>query len=188
MYEPLPRPTVEGMPASIDRPTRLRLRPVTPDDEPLLRELLGHVTGDSRWSRFFTGGVDLDRVARMEARCDDPRRIGVLALGPDDEVLGHGMCVPLDDETSCEIAFEVADGHHRQGIGTAMLFDLVARAREAGVRQLVAEVLPGNRDMIDLLRDSGLPIEQRLEDGVSHYEVALGSPAVNGPSAPGNAT
>ncbi|WP_320668611.1 GNAT family N-acetyltransferase [Patulibacter defluvii] len=155
-------------------PPAVRLRPVSPADEPLLRGLLDRVTGESRWTRFFTGGVDLDRVARMEARCDESRRFGVLALDPDGAVVGHGMCVPLNDGSGCEIAFEVADGHHRQGIGSAMLRQLVAEARHRGVGRLVAEVLPANRDMTDLLRDSALPLTHRVEGGVAHYEIALG--------------
>ena len=74
--------SVAAMPRSglAPNPPAVRLRPVSPADEPLLRGLLDRVTGESRWTRFFTGGVDLDRVARMEARCDDRRRFGVLAL------------------------------------------------------------------------------------------------------------
>ncbi len=146
---------------------------MSPADEPLLRGLLDRVTGESRWTRFFTGGVDLDRVARMEARCDDRRRFGVLALDAAGALVGHGMCVPLEDGDACEVAFEVADGHHRQGIGSAMLRHLVAEARRRGVERLVAEVLPANRDMIDLLHDSGLPLAHRVAGGVARYEIAL---------------
>ncbi len=147
------------------------LRDVRRGDEPLLRRMLDHVTGDSRWMRFFSGGADVDRVAALEALADGVRSLGVLALDGD-RVLGHGMCVPIDGDVA-EIAFEVVDGEHRRGIGGVLLGELVRRAPGAGYRQLVAEVLPGNRDMLDMLAASGLPVERSIRSGVVHATIPL---------------
>ena len=38
--------------------------------------------------------------------------------------------------------------------------------REVGIRRFVAYVLPGNRRMIGLLRDAGLPERARVESGI----------------------
>ena len=38
--------------------------------------------------------------------------------------------------------------------------------REVGIRRFVAYVLPGNRRMIALLRDAGLPERARVESGI----------------------
>lgn len=157
------------------------LREVTPADEQLLLSLLEHVTGESRWLRFFTGGADIRRAAAEEARCDDVR-LGVLALSADGtRILGHGMCFPAGGETA-EIAFEVADGQHRRGIGGTLLAYLTERARSVGYRELVAEVLPSNRDMIDLLIASGLPLRSRTSDGVRHVSIPLDAPDAGPPA------
>lgn len=151
---------------------RIVLRDVRPGDERLLRLMLDHVTGDSRWMRFFSGGADIDSAVSLEALADGVRALGVLALDDDDRVLGHGMCVPADEDVA-EIAFEVVDGQHRRGIGGVLLADLVRRARTAGYRTLVAEVLPVNRDMLDMLAASGLPMTKPVRDGVVHVTIPL---------------
>lgn len=154
---------------------RILLREVTPADEQLLLTLLEHVTGDARWMRFFTGGADIHRAAAAEA-CAGDGRLGVLALSDDGtQILGHGMCVPAGGDAA-ELAFEVADGYHRRGIGSLLLAHLVDRARRAGYHELVADVLPSNRDMIDLLRASPVPMSDRLTDGVRHVSIPLGAP------------
>lgn len=148
------------------------LREVTPADEQLLLTLLEHVTGESRWLRFFTGGADIARAAAEEVRCGEAR-LGVLALSADGRrILGHGMYVPAGPAVA-EVAFEVADGYHRRGIGSTLLAYLTDRARRAGYDELIAEVLPSNRDMIDLLVASGLPLRSRTSDGVRHVSIPL---------------
>jgi len=159
------------MPTGAPR-TDLTLRAMTAADLPLLRGLLDRVTGESRWLRFFAT-VDPDLAARDELRRqEEDGGFGLVAVDGDGEVVGHGMCVPLDPDRA-EVAFEVADGHHREGIGTALLREIVARAERRGIRRLVAEVLAVNRDMHDMLRDAGLPLERRSADGVAHYEIGL---------------
>ena len=49
---------------------RIALREVGPGDEEVLRRLLEHVTGDSRWLRFFGGGTDIVRAAHAGAGAD----------------------------------------------------------------------------------------------------------------------
>lgn len=151
---------------------RIVLRDVRDGDEPVLRRMLGHVTGDSRWMRFFCGGADLESAVSLEALADGVRALGVLAFDEDDRILGHGMCVPAGDDVA-EVAFEVVDGQHRRGIGGVLLAELVRRARTAGYRTLVAEVLPVNRDMLDMLAASGLPITKAQRDGVVHVRIPL---------------
>lgn len=154
---------------------RITLRDVGPGDERRLRLMLEHVTGDSRWLRFFGGVSDIARVAALEARADGIRTIGVLALDTDGRILGHGMCVPAGDDTA-EVAFEVVDGEHRRGIGGVLFAELVRRADVAGYRTLVAEVLPENRDMLDMLAASGRPMTQAIHRGVVHVTIPLASP------------
>jgi GNAT superfamily N-acetyltransferase len=172
---------VPGVPASPGRlrPATLRdgeealLREVRPDDGPVLLELLERVTGDSRVLRFFTGGASIDAAARMEAVVDGRRSRGLLLTTLDGAtVLGHGMVVPAGPELA-EIAFEVADGHHRRGIGTVLLHALAEGARDAGYTALTAEVLPANRDMIDMLTTSGLAMSTVRRDGVLHVVIPL---------------
>ena len=48
------------------------VRPVSPADAPALRTFLGGLSDNSRWLRFFSLGVNLDKAAAMAAQGDRP--------------------------------------------------------------------------------------------------------------------
>ena len=71
-----------------------------------------------------------------------------------------------------EVAFAVVDEYQGQGIGAALMRRLAAIARAAGLKELIAEVLPENIAMLKVFEKSGLRVSTRREPRVVH--VALG--------------
>jgi ribosomal protein S18 acetylase RimI-like enzyme len=63
-----------------------------------------------------------------------------------------------------EVAFAVDDAHQGQGIGTALMRHLGAIARNAGLKELIADVLPENTAMLKIFRASGLGIRTGQEE------------------------
>jgi len=49
----------------------------------------------------------------------------------------------------------------------------VVLARRAGLKQLIAEVLPENQPMLKVLEKSGLPLTRKQADGVLQVVLAL---------------
>jgi acetyl coenzyme A synthetase (ADP forming)-like protein len=72
-----------------------------------------------------------------------------------------------------EVAFAVSDAVHGHGIGTRLLEQLAARAREAGVRTFDADVLCDNRQMLEMFRDSGFAEILEREGGSCHVALSL---------------
>ena len=66
------------------------------------------------------------------------------------------------------------DPHQGLGIATRLMRHLVAIAREAGLREFVAEVLPDNAAMLKVFERCGLATTTRREGGVVHVAMALG--------------
>jgi L-amino acid N-acyltransferase YncA len=60
-----------------------------------------------------------------------------------------------------------------KGLGIALTRSLIEAARERGVRDFEALVLPENRGMLRLLRSLDLPESAHLEDGVRRVSVDL---------------
>ena len=58
---------------------------------------------------------------------------------------------------TAEVALSVEEDYHGQGIATRILNHLVRIAREKGVDQFEAEVLPGNTSMLAVFSRIGLP-------------------------------
>jgi hypothetical protein len=50
---------------------------------------------------------------------------------------------------------------------------LIAIARNAGLVELVADVLPSNSAMLKVFQKSGLPISTRRADGIMHVSLQL---------------
>jgi hypothetical protein len=50
---------------------------------------------------------------------------------------------------------------------------LVAIARGAGLTELIADVLPDNRQMLKVFQKSGLPMSTRRESGSLHVTLQL---------------
>jgi GNAT superfamily N-acetyltransferase len=79
--------------------------------------------------------------------------------------------IPLSGDRA-EVAFEVAEPWRRRGVAGQLLEALVAAAARTGVRELSAEVLEENADMLAVLREHGLHSE-RQRDGVVSLQVPV---------------
>ena len=70
------------------------------------------------------------------------------------------MLVPTGDGRA-EVAFEVAAQWRRHGIASALLDRLLDEAADRGLREVYADVLPENADMLAVLREHGEHGESR---------------------------
>jgi ribosomal protein S18 acetylase RimI-like enzyme len=71
------------------------------------------------------------------------------------------------------VAFAIIDQYQGQGIGAKLLQHLVGIAREAGLKEFTAEVLPENRSMLKVFEKSGLDITMKREPDVVHVVLKL---------------
>ena len=93
--------------------------------------------------------VDAERRALVAYLEDDPRPIGIARL--------------VRDGTSAEIAFAVVDEYQRHGIGSALVSELFAHARAAGITEVTALVSAGNAAALALLRRVANALTVRYE-------------------------
>jgi RimJ/RimL family protein N-acetyltransferase len=85
-------------------------------------------------------------------------------------IVGGGRYV-LVEPRRAEVAFTVIDAYQKRGIGTALMRRLAAIGREAGLTELVAEVLADNTPMMKVFKRSGLAMTTTLDSSV--YRVSL---------------
>lgn len=72
-----------------------------------------------------------------------------------------------------ELGVTVADEYQRRGAGKLLLQQLIALARRSGVRELVADVLDDNRDMLEVLQHLDVPAQRSLEHGICRVVLNL---------------
>jgi acyl-CoA synthetase (NDP forming)/GNAT superfamily N-acetyltransferase len=147
----------------------VQVRPVVAEDAAGLRELLAGMSESSRWLRFLSAGVNLDRAAQTAAEPDDGAGL-VVTAGTPERIVAHAMYL-RESPDRAELAFEVADAWHGRGIATILLAHLAGVAARDGVSTFVAYVHPSNRNMIGVFRESGFPVE--VHAGSGELEVVM---------------
>ena len=142
------------------------VRPISPADAEALRRFHAHLSQRSIQMRYFYPHMELkaDEVSHL-THVDGVDRVAlVVEFGG--ELVAVGRYDRLEDQTTAEVAFIVADQYQHHGIASLLLHDLADRARTAGITRLVADVLVENAAMLSVFRKAGFPIQFKTEWGV----------------------
>lgn len=152
------------------------IRALKPSDRADLEAAASRVSDVSLYRRFFavkrhfsekekTAFIDVDFVDQVAlvALVDENGRMAIV---------GGGRYVVIEPGRA-EVAFVIIDQYQGLGLGTALLRHLIAIARNAGLHELVAEVLPENAPMLEVFEHSGLPTGAVRERGVVHVSMRL---------------
>ncbi len=150
---PYPR-GLESMAALRDG-TRVALRPILPEDEPLLHDLAAHMTPEDLRLRFFVPvhGLSHELAARL-TQIDYDREMALVAMH-DGTVLGIARYFADPDRLTAEFAVAVRSDWHGRGVGYLLLNRLIEIAAAAGIGELIGEVLRENRTMLAMCRELG---------------------------------
>ncbi|WP_395738421.1 GNAT family N-acetyltransferase [Prosthecobacter sp.] len=129
------------------------LRPLTPDDRERIADAFRRLSPESTYFRFWTRvhGANPKFIERLCTDDQGQHRTWVIVIENNDDIpgLGGGSYWRLDGNEECaEVSFTVADEFQGQGVGTLLLAVLWEEAREAGIRQFVANVLDENHVML----------------------------------------
>lgn len=149
----------------------LTVRPIRPEDEVALGRFFSGLSLESRIFRFFAAVSNVDASLKRMVHVDYERSYGIVAVaGVDHAIVGHAMYVELEPGKA-ELALAVGDAYQGRGLGTILLGQLADAASQAGIQVLEAVVRPENHRMLDVLRQSGFPIQARSEPGEIHAEL-----------------
>ena len=156
--------------------TQVQVREIEPGDAPALQRLVGRLSEQSVYLRFFGPMNELsDKKAKHFAEVDGEDQYALVALDPQDD--GEIVAVVRYDREGgtdrAEYAALVEDRLQGRGLGLGLTHALIQAARERGVKNFEALVLPENRGMIRLLSALDLPEQVRREEGTKHYSINL---------------
>src|SRR4029077_9177832 len=123
----------------------IEIRAVRPDDKDDMLAAIGSTSTESRRRRFFVvkrgfSEKEIDFFVRIDFR----DHVALIALADEHgrpTIVGGGRYVVVEPG-SAEVAFIVIDGYQGQGIGSHLMRHLAGIARDAGLTELIAEVLP----------------------------------------------
>lgn len=143
----------------------LTIRAVRPDDKGLVIEALRDVSADSVYRRLFTARRDitadgLKKITEVDF-ADVVALVALLEKDGNDKIVGGARYIRSGTSGAgqkAEVAFLVSDVFQGLGIASRMLKHLVIIARESGITQFEAEVLPSNGAMLKVFARSGLAV------------------------------
>ena len=130
--------------------TEVQLRPIRPEDEPLLRDLAAHMSPEDLRLRFFTPvrGISHTVAARL-TQIDYDREMAVLVLHGG-AVLGVAHYFADPDRQRAEYAVGVRTDWKGRGVGYLLMTRLIDIARHYGIGELVGEVMRENGAMLQM--------------------------------------
>ena len=165
----LPRPAIRPYPSQYifqwqaTDATQFTLRPLRPEDEPLVVEFHHQLSDRSVYFRYFHP-IRLDaRVAheRLITKCfiDYDRELALVAEHTDEHgarhIAGIARMIRNHADQGAEVAFIVADKYQKRGLGSHLLECLIAVARREGVAYLEGAMLAENFNMKDIFSRAG---------------------------------
>ena len=154
----------------------ITVRPIAPQDKPLLVDVFGRLTEESRYWRFFMNLRGLSHAMLVDfTELDHSDHEAVIAIEPSSgQALGVARYGRLsEDPDAAEVAVAVVDDWHRRGVARALLAELSARAQEEGFRRFVAVVRADNRSALALFGTVG-GSKLRLAGPILEFVIELG--------------
>jgi len=144
------------------------VRPIIPDDTERVHRFHAGQSAESIYLRFFAplpslSAKDVHRFTHVDHRS----RVALVVIMAG-EIAGIGRFDRLGEtqESTAEVAFNVADRHRGKGIGSVLLEHLADIGSELGVRRFLADVLPQNRRMLAVFQDAGFEVSREYDDGL----------------------
>jgi RimJ/RimL family protein N-acetyltransferase len=154
----------------------IEIRALHPDDRAEMLAAIGRTSTQSLQRRFFVPkkgfseqemafflNIDFDNHVALVAQIDEDGHPAIA---------GGGRYIVVRPGKA-EIAFMVVDAYQGQGIGTVLMRHLAALARDAGLKELVAEVLPENTAMLKVFKKFGFRPGSKREPQVVHLALQL---------------
>jgi acetyltransferase len=184
----IPRPAIRSYPRRYVSPWTLRdgttvtIRPIRPEDEPLMVDFYETVSGQSVYSPYFATlqltpssaherliricFIDYDREMALvtERREPDSEQCTILAIARLSKVRGAN---------EAEFSLLVDQRYQRQGLGTELLRRLLQVGRDEQLERITAEIDVKNQGMQRICRGIGFQFQSVPERGIVRAEIGL---------------
>jgi len=185
--EDLPESAIRPYPVKMVTPWTMKdgnevvIRPIRPEDEPLLITFHEKLSERSVYLRYFqpmklTQRTSHERLTRI-CFIDYNREMALVAERKNEadepELLAIGRLSKIHGRAEGEMAAVAIDAAQHKGLGTELYKRLIEVARAAKIKKLVSVMLPENREMRALCVKLGFKMYSNLEDNMIRAELNL---------------
>ncbi len=158
------------------------IRPIHPNDAPLMVRMYHHLSERSRRLRFhsYTGNLPQEHIWREAIALSDldpTKQAALVAVHQDDEgerIVGVARFARATaDDIEAEGAIVVRDDFQKMGLGSHLLSLLVPVALAMGIKQFSAWIMAENMHMLHIVQKANLPVRRETRAGEVYVVVPL---------------
>ncbi|MEO1403851.1 MAG: bifunctional acetate--CoA ligase family protein/GNAT family N-acetyltransferase [Cyanobacteria bacterium J06635_1] len=184
--ERLPKPAIRPYPDQYVRPWNLpddlavTIRPIRPEDEPLIVAFHQTLSEESIYFRYFhliklQARVAHDRLTRI-CFIDYDQEMALVAEHLDPEtnectILGVARLSRLHGLNEAEFGMLINDRYQGRGLGSELLRSLINIAQVEGLTRISADILPQNRAMQHLCQKLGFTVQRDRGEVQAYYDL-----------------
>lgn len=154
----------------------IKIRALRSDDRADMLAAIGRTSMQSLQRRFFVPKKGFsEREMTFFLDIDFESHVALVAQIDEDghPVIAGGGRFIVVQPGQAEIAFVVVDAYQGQGVGAILMRHLAILARNAGLKELIAEVLPENSAMLKLFKKFGFKTVSKGSPQVIHLVLQL---------------
>jgi acetyltransferase len=162
--------------------TKVLIRPIRPEDEPLIAKFHEPLSERSVTLRYFfpmklSQRIEHERLSRISF-IDYDREMALVAekFGADkgeSEIIAAARLIKIVGTDDAEFAILVSDAYQGGGLGTEMLKRLLEIGRQEGVKRIFGSILNDNVNMLRVTERLGFKLEGMPKDGVMRVGINL---------------
>jgi acetyltransferase len=142
--------------------TSVLLRPIKPEDEPLLDELFKSLSEETMRLRFFQVIKDMTHETLTRyCNLDYDREVAIVAEAQKDKrrLIGVGRVILEPGGKNGEFAVVVGDQWQGHGLGSKLIDCIIQIGKDAGLETIYGYVISDNTKMINLCTKKGFKME-----------------------------
>ncbi|EML1986053.1 bifunctional acetate--CoA ligase family protein/GNAT family N-acetyltransferase [Proteus mirabilis] len=153
------------------------IRPILPEDEPLLKTFINQVTKEDLYYRYFSEISEFthDDLANM-TQIDYDREMAFVAIRhphDDPEIIGVARAMADPDNQQAEFAILVRSDLKGNTLGHQLMMKLINYTKAHGIKRLTVITMPENRNMISLAKKLGFSVEVQFDEGIVNLNLLL---------------
>jgi acyl-CoA hydrolase/GNAT superfamily N-acetyltransferase len=156
---------------------KVRFRAIKPSDEEAMRRLFYRFSNQTVFRRFLFPISTMPHNKMQEyVNVDYSHMMSVVALvGESDQetIIAEARYVKDKKSSLGDLAFVVDEEYQGIGIGSYLYEMLIRLAKDRGLKGFTAEVLPANQSMMKVFENGLLPINARVEQGLSRLAISF---------------
>ncbi|MGF1696364.1 bifunctional acetate--CoA ligase family protein/GNAT family N-acetyltransferase [Vibrio lamellibrachiae] len=157
--------------------TKILLRPILPEDEPLHAEFIHNVSKEDLYKRFFSDVGEFNHEALANfTQIDYDREMAFVAVSNADgnpSIIGVSRALINHQNSDAEFAILIRSDLKGNGLGKVLMGKIIEYCRDKGTTQISGMTMPTNRGMLTLAQKLGFEVDIQFSDGTADMVMKL---------------